>query len=85
MEGLDYLEGLEPRPDSVIPGHGPAFEDPGEGMDSARGCIQYLREHMDRAAEDFLPIEDASEQADWSPYAALPAFQETNQGGTYMA
>lgn len=59
MEGLDYLEGLEPPPDFVIPGHDRAFEDPGEGMDSVRGYIRYLREHMDRAAEDFLPFEDA--------------------------
>ncbi len=84
LDGLDYLEGLEPRPEFVIPGHGRAFEDPREGIDFTRGYIEYLRRHMGEAVADFVPFEQAYERTDWSPYAGLSAFEETNRGNAYM-
>lgn len=84
LAGLDYLEQLRPRPDFVIPGHGPAFEDPQQGIDFTRGYIEYLREHMGAAAADFVPFEEAYAKTDWSRYQDLPAFAETNRGNAYM-
>ena len=84
LEGLDYLEALDPPPDFVIPGHGRAFADPREGIEFTRGYIRYLREHMGRAVADFVSFDQAYERTDWSRYADLPAFEETNRGNAYM-
>ncbi len=84
LEGLDYLEQLDPKPDFVIPGHGRAFADPQQGIDFTRGYISYLRKHMGRAAADFIPFEEAYANTDWKPYADLDAFAETNRGNAYM-
>ena len=84
LEGLAYLEQLRPRPEFVIPGHGRAFADPQQGIDFTRDYIRYLRTHMARAAEDFVPFEEAYASTDWSAYRHLPAFEETNRGNAYM-
>jgi glyoxylase-like metal-dependent hydrolase (beta-lactamase superfamily II) len=84
LEGLDYLEGLRPEPEFVIPGHGRAFADAREGIEFTRGYILHLRRNMGAAVEDFIAFEQAYERTDWSAYRDLPAFEAVNRGNAYI-
>lgn len=81
LDGLDYFAELEPR--FIIPGHGPAFDEPGKAISFTREYIAFVREKMRAAVEDFVPFDEAYAQADWSRYEDLPAFEATNRGNAY--
>jgi glyoxylase-like metal-dependent hydrolase (beta-lactamase superfamily II) len=83
LEGLDYLTELEPPPRFIIPGHGNASPNPEQVVAATRGYIQYVRDAMGKAVEDFTPFDQAYEQTDWSPYEHLPAFEASNRGNAY--
>jgi glyoxylase-like metal-dependent hydrolase (beta-lactamase superfamily II) len=84
LDGLVFLEGVDPEPAFVIPGHGRAFADAGGGSAFTRGYIEYLRSRMGEAARDFVAFEQAYARTDWSAYRHLPAFEETNRGNAFM-
>ena len=83
LEGLDYLVGLQPPPGYVIPGHGNPSADVREAVAVTRDYIVFVREAMRRAVADFVPFDQAYEAADWSDYAAMPAFDASNRGNAY--
>jgi glyoxylase-like metal-dependent hydrolase (beta-lactamase superfamily II) len=83
LQGLDYLSALQPPPRFVIPGHGTAADDLQQAITLTRDYINYVRNAMRQAVEDFVPFDEAYEATDWSNYADLPAFNASNRGNAY--
>ncbi|MFA7664917.1 MAG: MBL fold metallo-hydrolase [Burkholderiaceae bacterium] len=81
---LAALEGLaERKPRFVVTGHGPASRDASADIALTRDYLVYLREQMGKAADDFVPFDEAYEATDWSRFAQLPAFAEANRRNAY--
>jgi glyoxylase-like metal-dependent hydrolase (beta-lactamase superfamily II) len=83
LQGLDYLSALQPPPRFVIPGHGTAADDLQQAITLTRDYINYVRNAMRQAVEDFVPFDEAYESTDWSNYTDLPAFNASNRGNAY--
>ncbi|MDT8388118.1 MAG: MBL fold metallo-hydrolase [Thiogranum sp.] len=83
LTGLETLSQLKPEPRFVIPGHGQPSRDLEGSIALTRDYIRYVREVMAEAVADFVPFEEAYEQADWSNYRDLPAFEASNRGNAY--
>jgi glyoxylase-like metal-dependent hydrolase (beta-lactamase superfamily II) len=83
LNALDTLAGMDPAPRIVIPGHGEPFRNAGEAIRFTADYIRFLREHMGAAVEELEPFDQAYAEVDWSRYADLPAFEETNRRNAY--
>ena len=83
LEGLYYLTALKPEPRFIIPGHGDASSNPEQAVRATREYIEYVREAMRSAVEDFMSFDEAYAQTDWSEYEDLPAFDASNRGNAY--
>jgi glyoxylase-like metal-dependent hydrolase (beta-lactamase superfamily II) len=78
---------LVDRPAVLVPGHGPASRDPQGDLVLTRDYLLQLRKVMGDAVRDFVPVDEAVKGADWSRFAALPAFEAAhriNAYGTYL-
>lgn len=69
---------------ALVPGHGPAADDPNEAIGLTRLYLAYLRETMGSAVENFEPFDEAYANADWSEFAGLPAFDAANRRNAYQ-
>lgn len=69
---------------ALIPGHGPAAEDPNAALAQTRSYLAYLRQAMGQAVAEMQDFASAYEQADWSPFEALPAFEAANRRNAYQ-
>ncbi|MEA3275652.1 MAG: MBL fold metallo-hydrolase [Pseudomonadota bacterium] len=78
LEGLDK-EGLN----ALIPGHGPAADDPQEAVRATLRYLRYTREKMAEAVDEMVPFAKAYEQTDWTEFADLPAFDATHRRNAY--
>jgi hypothetical protein len=67
----------------VVPGHGPASRDPAPDLALTREYLAYLRQTMGAAVKELTPFDEAYAKADWSRYAALPAFEAANRINAY--
>jgi glyoxylase-like metal-dependent hydrolase (beta-lactamase superfamily II) len=83
LDGLQKLTQLDPQPRYVIPGHGDIADDIGTAISATREYIEYVRGVMREAVEDFTSFDEAYEDADWSRYQDLPAFDASNRGNAY--
>lgn len=83
LEGLRYLESLEPAPRFVIPGHGAASADPAGAIAFTRDYIEYLRAEMGKAVEALSDFDTAYRDTDWSEYENVPTFDAANRGNAY--
>ncbi len=83
LDGLRYLESLEPAPRFVIPGHGAASADPAAAIAFTRGYIEYLRAEMGAAVEALTDFDTAYRNTDWSAYENVPTFDAANRGNAY--
>ena len=83
LEGLSYLSDLDMDVRLVIPGHGRAYADMEEAIAFTRDYIQYVREQMGAAVENFVSFEQAYRETDWSRYEDMPAFDASNRGNAY--
>jgi glyoxylase-like metal-dependent hydrolase (beta-lactamase superfamily II) len=83
LKGLDALTTLHPPPRYVIPGHGDASNDISAAVSTTRNYIEYLRDAMQQAVDDFIPFDQAYEDTDWSAYQGMPAFDASNRGNAY--
>ncbi len=81
---LERLEQLTPRPRFIIPGHGKATANAQSAIAFTKGYLQYLQKTMGQAAEDLVSFEEAYAKTDWSRYAKLPAFKDTNRSNAYQ-
>jgi glyoxylase-like metal-dependent hydrolase (beta-lactamase superfamily II) len=83
LRGLEYLVELDPPPNFVIPGHGEPSQSVEEAITTTSDYINYVRDAMSSAAENFAPFEDAYNATDWSAYKEMPAFEASNRGNAY--
>jgi glyoxylase-like metal-dependent hydrolase (beta-lactamase superfamily II) len=83
LKGLSYLSALDPPPRFVIPGHGEPSTDVNQAIAVTRDYIDYVRDAMRKAANDFIPFDQAYENTDWSKYEDMPAFDASNRGNAY--
>ncbi|WP_353233933.1 MBL fold metallo-hydrolase [Diaphorobacter ruginosibacter] len=67
----------------MVPGHGPASEDPRKDMRLTRDYLSYLRQSMARAAENLDPFDAAYQDTDWSRFEGYPLFKEANRMNAY--
>ncbi|MCK5394514.1 MAG: MBL fold metallo-hydrolase [Gammaproteobacteria bacterium] len=82
---LDTLTRLETGGLSVlIPGHGPASNNPKETISLTRRYLAYLRKVLGEGIEDLTPFEEVYADADWSEFKDLPAFSEGNRINAYQ-
>lgn len=82
LETLDKL--VASNPTALVPGHGPAAENPVESLKSTRAYIAYLRDQLSQAVEDFTPFDEAYAAIDWSPFENQPAFKEANRRNAFQ-
>ncbi len=74
---------LDARALVVVPGHGPASNEPLKDMELTRSYLRYLREKMGAAVQDMVGFEDAYRQTDWSAFLPYPAFEQANRLNAY--
>lgn len=67
----------------MVPGHGPASEEPKKDMQLTRDYLEFLRASMAKAAQNLDPFEDAYKATDWSRFEGYPLFKEANRMNAY--
>ena len=67
----------------MVPGHGPASDQPRQDMQLTRDYLKYLREAMGKAAANLDPFEEAYQATDWSKFSGYPLFKEANRMNAY--
>lgn len=67
----------------IVPGHGPASNDPKADLQLTRDYLVHLRRSMADAARDLEPFEEAYARTDWSRFEHLPLFQAANRINAY--
>lgn len=67
----------------MVPGHGPASEQPRQDMQLTRDYLHFLREAMGQAAANLDPFEEAYQATDWSRFSGYPLFKEANRMNAY--
>ena len=81
IAALDGLLALKPR--VIVPGHGPASQDPLADLQLTRDYLQYPRDTMGAAARDMTPFDEAYASTDWSRFRHLPLFDVANRMNAY--
>ncbi len=82
---LDTLTHLETGGLSVlIPGHGPASNNPKETISLTRRYLAHLRKVLGEGIEDLTPFDEVYADADWSEFKDLPAFEAGNRINAYQ-
>ncbi len=69
---------------ALIPGHGPAAKKPQQAIKLTREYLAFLRNTMAAAVDELTPFDEAYEEANWTPYANLPAFEAANRKNAYQ-
>lgn len=69
---------------ALVPGHGPAADKPLEAIRMTREYLAYLREVFGQAVEDLNDFASAYDEADWSAYEQMPAFEATHRRNAYQ-
>lgn len=68
---------------ALIPGHGPASENPQDMLALTTRYLAYMREQIGQAVADWIPFDEAYEQIDWDEFMEYPAFLEANRRNAY--
>lgn len=69
---------------ALVPGHGPASDNPAETISLTRRYLAYLRKVLGEGIEDLQPFDEVYAKADWSEFKDLPAFDEGNRINAYQ-
>ncbi len=81
---LDVLEHLDNTGlKALLPGHGPAASNPGEAVKLTLDYLRTVRDAMQRGVDEMMTFEEAYDQADWSRFENLPAFDATHRRNAY--
>jgi glyoxylase-like metal-dependent hydrolase (beta-lactamase superfamily II) len=81
LAALGEVEILDPK--FIVPGHGKASTAAKQAIAFTRDYIQYVRNAMTKAVQDWTEFDLAYEQTDWSMYKDMPAFNANNRGNAY--
>lgn len=69
---------------ALVPGHGPASNNPKETISLTRRYLAYLRKVLGEGIEDLTPFDEVYAEADWSEFEDLPAFEAGNRINAYQ-
>ena len=69
---------------ALVPGHGPASKNPATTISLTRSYLAHLRQVMGAGIEDFTPFDEVYDNADWSKFKDLPAFDAGNRINAYQ-
>ncbi|HWX04551.1 MAG TPA: MBL fold metallo-hydrolase [Bradyrhizobium sp.] len=81
LHALDEVAKLDPK--FIIPGHGRTSTEARQAIAFTRDYIQYLRDKMTAAVQNWTDFDVAYRETDWSKYRDLPAFASNNRGNAY--
>lgn len=82
---LKTLEGLETGElKALVPGHGPAAEDPKAAISLTRNYLAALRSVFSSAIEELIDFDTAFSEADWSAFEKLPAYEAGHRRNAYQ-
>lgn len=82
---LQTLQRMETgRLQALVPGHGPAAADPQAAIRSTRNYLASLREVMGAAIDEMMDFATAFDDADWSEFEDLPAFEAAHRRNAYQ-
>ncbi len=81
LRALDEVAALDPK--FIIPGHGRTSTEAKQAIAFTRDYIQYVRDTMAMAVQNWIDFDVAYERADWSKYRDMPAFASNNRGNAY--
>ena len=85
LNWLDTLRRIEAsKPEAIVPGHGEPSSDPARLVSLTRGYLEFLRQKMQQAIDDWTPFDEAYDDIDWGDYEYLPAFIEANRKNAYQ-
>lgn len=68
---------------ALIPGHGPAADNPNQALGATRRYLAFMREKMSEAVDQLTPFDQAYGAVDWSEWENMPAFEEANRRNAY--
>lgn len=68
----------------LVPGHGPASNNPKETISLTRRYLAHLRKVLGEGIDDLMPFDEVYADADWSEFKDLPAFEEGNRINAYQ-
>ena len=69
---------------ALIPGHGPAAKNPNQAITATRKYLAKIRSVMREAVVNLDDFAETYDKTDWSEFAHLPAFAETNRRNAYQ-
>ena len=81
LQALDKLISFKPK--FMIPGHGAASSTPVADLKLTRDYLNYVRQAMGKAVQDFVQFDEAYAQTDWTRFSKLPAFLDANRANAY--
>jgi glyoxylase-like metal-dependent hydrolase (beta-lactamase superfamily II) len=81
LKALEEVSRLKPH--FIIPGHGTPSTEADKAIAFTRDYIDYVRQTMQEAVENWVEFDTAYDQADWSRYQDMPAFKSNNRGNAY--
>ena len=67
----------------MVPGHGPASLHPQQDARMTRDYLNFLRQQMGAAVQDFMTFDEAYQKVDWSRFRAEPTFDAANRRNAY--
>jgi glyoxylase-like metal-dependent hydrolase (beta-lactamase superfamily II) len=82
LETLQKIETSEPT--AIVPGHGGLSNDPVALVRLTREYLEFVREKMQAAVDNWVPFDTAYDDVDWGDYEYLPAFFEANRRNAYQ-
>ncbi len=68
---------------ALVPGHGPARANPRDMLALTTRYLEYMREQIGRAVEEWIPFDEAYDQINWDEFIEYPAFVEANRRNAY--
>lgn len=81
LEALQQMETAELV--ALIPGHGPAADEPNQALSATRRYLAFMREQMGAAVDQLIPFDQAYQSVDWSEWKDMPAFEAANRRNAY--
>ncbi len=82
---LQTLERMETsKLKALIPGHGQVAADPNQAIGQTRRYLAFLRKIMADAFENLQSFDEVYDEADWSDFSDLPAFNEANRRNAFQ-
>lgn len=81
LKVLNELDTIDLK--ALIPGHGAVASDPNGLINFNLRYLKKVRDVMSAAVEDMISFDEAFEEADWSEFSHLPAYEATHRRNSY--